>query len=56
MNLREDAKYCRQACRFKDYRERQKQVRSLHADGISIKEIAERLGSEIKTVKRWIKQ
>ena len=51
---RTNRKYCKDACRFKAYRQRQNEARRLHIMGLSIKEIAKRLDSDIATVKSWI--
>jgi hypothetical protein len=51
---REGAKFCSDACRFKAYRNRQKDARRLHAAGISIGNIATKCGSDVKTVRGWI--
>ena len=53
---REDARFCGDPCRFKAYRARQKEARQLMDDGVPVKQIAERLGSDIKTVKGWVKK
>ena len=54
--VREDAKFCKQACRSKSYRERKKEARQLHESGLSLKEIAKRFDTKVITVKGWIKQ
>lgn len=54
--VREDAKFCKQACRSKSYRERKKEARQLHKSGLSLKEIAKRFDTKVTTVKGWIKQ
>lgn len=51
---RADAKFCKNACRFKAYRRRQSRARELAADGKSVREIAAELESDVKTVKGWI--
>jgi hypothetical protein len=51
---RADARFCSDACRFRAYRKRQKEARRLHAAGLSTRDIARQLGSEVKVVKRWI--
>jgi len=53
--LREDAKFCQNACRSKSYRGRQKEARELHAQGMTVAAIAKQLGSDVKTVKGWVK-
>jgi hypothetical protein len=50
---RKDAKFCSNACRFKAYRERQKQAKRLHGEGMPFKQIADRLNSDVETVKGW---
>ena len=52
---RADSRFCSNACRFRAYRERQKQARKLYESGTPLREIAKQLGSETKTVKGWIK-
>ena len=54
--VREDAKFCRNACRSKAYRERQKEARKLHSGGLSLKKISQRLDSDLKTVRGWVKR
>ena len=53
--VREDAKFCKQSCRSKAYRERRKEARQLHESGLSFKEIAKRFDTKVTTVKGWIK-
>lgn len=51
---RSDKVYCSNACRSRAYRKRQATAVSLHAEGHSESEIAERLNSDIDAVKGWI--
>lgn len=53
---RKDAKFCSNACRFKAYRERQKEAKRLAAEGLTPSEVAAKVGSDEKTVKGWIRQ
>jgi len=53
---RADARFCSDPCRFKAYRKRQNQARSMSAQGVPVKEIAKQLGSDVKTVKGWISE
>lgn len=46
--------FCSNACRSKAYRDRQAEARRLHGNGLSLEDIAGRLGSDRKTVTRWI--
>lgn len=46
--------YCSDACRVRAFREKQDLARRLAAKGKSIEEIALKLGSTVKTVKRWV--
>jgi len=55
-HAREGAKFCRNACRFKAYRMRQVTARRLHSRGMAIGEIAQRVNSDVETVKGWIKK
>jgi hypothetical protein len=51
---RADARLCSNHCRSKAYRERQNKARRLAAAGSPVKEIAEKLGSHVRTVRGWI--
>jgi hypothetical protein len=53
---RKDARFCSNACRFKAYRLRQKRAKQLHGEGMTFKQIALELGSDVEIVKGWIKQ
>ena len=53
--VRADAKFCSSNCRQKAYRRNQAEARELSEKGMPASQIARRLGSEIKTVKGWIK-
>jgi hypothetical protein len=46
--------YCSNACRSAAYRRRQERARQLHGQGRSFKEIAQELGTDVKTVKGWV--
>lgn len=48
--------YCSDACRFKAYRKRQEDAYQLNQQGIPLKEIAKRLGTNTATAKGWIKK
>ena len=49
-----DARFCSNACRFKAYRERQRQARMLHGEGMTFEQIALKVGSNVETLKRWV--
>jgi hypothetical protein len=51
---RTDAEYCSNSCRTREYRRRKKEARSLHDRGHSIAEIADRVGSEPRVIRRWL--
>ncbi len=51
---RTSRQYCSTGCRSKAYRERQDRARRMHTEGMSFEAIAEALGSDAATVKRWI--
>jgi hypothetical protein len=55
-DIRGDAKFCKQACRFKAYRGRQQRARELDSAGVPVREIAAELDTEIATVKGWLKK
>jgi hypothetical protein len=46
--------FCSNACRSKNYRERQEKARRLQAAGMSLSEIARELDSDKKTVQGWL--
>jgi hypothetical protein len=51
---RTDKLYCSQTCRVRAYRTRQAEVRELHALGSTINDLAERFGSNRKTIETWL--
>jgi len=51
---RPDARFCRGLCRVKNYRERIATARRLSQQGVSHREIAKQLDTEVKTVKAWV--
>jgi hypothetical protein len=52
---RPNRQFCSVACRNKAYRQRQETARQLHAGGKTAKQIAKELGTDVETVKGWIK-
>jgi hypothetical protein len=51
---RTDARFCRGLCRVKHYRERIATARRLYQQGVSHREIAKKLDTDVKTVKVWV--
>jgi hypothetical protein len=51
---RTNRRFCSNACRSKNYRERQEKARRLQADGLSLSEIARELDSDKETVQGWL--
>ena len=47
--------YCSEGCRSRAYRGRMEAARKLALAGKTAKEIAEKLGSDVKTVRGWLK-
>ncbi len=47
--------YCDNACRVKAYRVRKSEAKKLHKRGKTPKQIADQIGSDIDTVKTWLK-
>jgi hypothetical protein len=47
-------KHCSDACRMKALRQRQDRARQLHTTGKSFEQIAEELGADVASVKRWV--
>lgn len=50
-----DQVFCRDACKSRDFRHRRARAQELAAAGKRPKEIAEALGSDVATVKRWVR-
>jgi hypothetical protein len=50
---RSGARFCSNACRFKAYRVRQKTAKGLREKGVSLKDIAAQLKSDVETVRGW---
>jgi hypothetical protein len=46
--------FCSNACRSKAYRKRQVEAQRLYAEGVPIEKIADKLGSDLKTVRSWV--
>ncbi|MBL8795028.1 MAG: hypothetical protein JNM56_14050 [Planctomycetia bacterium] len=46
--------FCSEGCRSKLYRTRQEEARRLHGEGKSVKEIAQHLESDVRTIKGWV--
>ncbi len=53
---RTNREYCSTPCRLKAYRNRQRNAVRLKGRGKSLKEIADQLGSDVTTVRGWIKK
>jgi hypothetical protein len=53
---RADKLTCSPSCRTRGYRVRQDRARALHAEGWSPKRIAKELGSDVTTVRAWLKK
>jgi len=53
---RSDARYCSNACRSRAYRKRKEQARRCAAEGVSVEEIAQELGSSAEIVRGWLRK
>jgi hypothetical protein len=51
---RADRLTCSDACRQKAHRDRQAKARQLHGEGYSPEDIAQRIGSSVEAVQRWV--
>lgn len=51
---RTDARFCSDACKSKDHRQRRKKARALAEAKKSASQIAKQLGTNVETVRRWI--
>lgn len=51
---RKSTRYCSEACRAKAYRRRQKEARQLFEEGLSLEEIASRIGTNEETAQGWV--
>jgi hypothetical protein len=49
-----DKVYCSPACKQRGHREKQAKARELKVEGWSVERIAEELGSDVDTIKKWI--
>jgi len=47
--------FCSDPCKSKDYRRRRDRARELHAKGRPVREIAQELGTELDSVKKWVR-
>ena len=54
ISRRRGAKFCSDPCKSRSYRRKIQVAQGLAAEGVPVTDIAERLGSEITTVKGWI--
>jgi flavoprotein len=52
---RSDRRFCSEACRKKAHRDKQLKALELHAAGMSPKDIAKEIGSEVVQVRKWVK-
>lgn len=48
--------FCSNACRSKNYRERQAKAQRLHAEGRALRDIARELDTDVDTVRSWIEK
>jgi hypothetical protein len=55
-SARTNRQFCSEACRSRAYRGRKEQAQRLAAEGRSPKDIAAELGSDVKTVRGWIRR
>jgi len=51
---RTNRRFCSNACRSKAYRKRQAEARRCDGAGVPLESIAEQLGTDITTVRRWV--
>jgi hypothetical protein len=55
VEVRRGAKFCSEACRQKHKRARIAAARTLYAEKVSLEEIATQLGTDVETVKGWVR-
>jgi len=48
--------FCSDSCRTRSYQLRRQEAKRLNARKVPIREIARRLGSDVPTIKGWIKK
>ena len=53
---RADRRYCSDACRSRALRRRQKQAAEMRASGKTLREIAKATGSDMPTIKKWLRE
>jgi hypothetical protein len=52
---RSTKRYCSDACRSQALRDRHKRAQHMHEEGQSLKAIASKLGSDVPTVRKWVR-
>jgi predicted nucleic acid-binding Zn ribbon protein len=52
---RSDREYCSGTCRVKAYQRRRKRAIKMREEGSALSAIAKAVGSDVKTVKKWVK-
>ena len=52
---RSTKRYCSNACRTQALRDRHKRAQQMHEEGLSLKDIASELGSDVRTVRKWVR-
>jgi hypothetical protein len=53
---RKTKQFCSGTCRARAHRTRQEKIWELHRQGKRAKEIADEVGTDLATVKKWVKQ
>jgi hypothetical protein len=54
LGVREDAEFCSARCRHTAYRDRKTSAKQMHRDGVSVKEIAKSLKTDVRRVRGWL--
>jgi predicted RNA-binding protein Jag len=49
-------KFCSAACKVADYRQRREQALALQAEGVPPRVIAERIDTDLATIREWLKK
>ena len=54
LGVREDSDFCSARCRHTAYRDRKNLAKQMHRDGVSVKEIAKSLKTDVRRVRAWL--
>lgn len=56
LTARSDKRFCTNTCKANAHRKQKEEIRRLHGEGVSVRQIAKRTGKDVQKIKEWIKQ